>query len=94
MAVSLSIDSIFSVEYTIKVIYGLNPSCSATCTASPCYPVQVVYSCKFSDGKSVYMGEPLPYQFEPQPFCEGDDIPVDMSNEVRIRRFMGVWTVW
>ena len=40
------------------------------------------------------MGEPLPYQFEPQPFCEGDDIPVDMSNEVRIRRFMGVWTVW
>ena len=41
----------------------LVPSCSVTWTASPCYPAQAVYSSKFSDGKSVYTGEPLPYQF-------------------------------
>ena len=81
MAVSLSIDSIFSVEYTIWVIYGVS-SCSATRTASSCNPAQVVY---LSYGKSIYTGGPLPYQFEPELFCEGDDIPVDVPNEVRIR---------
>ena len=91
-----SIFSIFSVEYTIWVIYGLSPSCFATHTASPCYPAQVVYSSKFSDGKSVYTGEPFPYQFEPQPSCEGDDIPVDIPNEVRMYQtgnLQAVWTV-
>ena len=82
MAVSL----IFSIEYTIWVIYGLSPSCSTTQTASPCYPAQVVYLFKFSDGKSAYTGEPLPYQFEPQLSCEGDDIPVDVPNDL--------WAVW
>ena len=36
-----------------------------------------------------YTGEPLPYQFESHPSREGDDIPVDVPNEVRIRRFAG-----
>ena len=72
----------------------LVPSCSATRTASPCYPARAVYSSKFSDGKSLYTGEPLPYQFESQPSCQGNDIPVDVPNEVRIRRFAGhIWTV-
>jgi len=71
------------------VIYGLDPSCSLTRAANLCYPAQVVYSSKFSDGKSVYTGEPLPYQLEPEPSREGDDILVDVPNEVRIRRFAG-----
>ena len=36
-----------------------------------------------------YTGERLPYQLEPQPSREGDDIPVDVPNEVRIRQFTG-----
>ena len=71
------------------MIYGLSPSCSATWTASPCYPAQAVYSSEFSDGKSVYTGEPLPYQFKLQPSHEGDDIPEDVSNKVHIREFVG-----
>ena len=67
------------------MIYGLGPSCSSTRAASPCYPAQVVYSSEFSDGESVYTGEPLPYQFEPETSPEGDDIPVDVPNKVRIR---------
>ena len=37
----------------------------------------------------VYTGEPLPYQYEPQPSREGNDIPVDVPNEARIRQFAG-----
>ena len=71
------------------MINGLNPSCSLTWAASPCYPAQVVYSSEFSDGKSVYTGEPLPYQLEPEPSREGDDILVDVPNKVCIRQFVG-----
>ena len=51
--------------------------------------MQAVYSSELSDGKTVYTGEPLPYLFEPQPTREGDDVPVDVPNELRIRRFAG-----
>ena len=37
----------------------------------------------------VYTEEPLPYQFEPEPSCEGDNIPVNVPNKVRMRRFAG-----
>ena len=82
---------IFSLEYTIysRAICGLNPSCSAAWTASLCYPAQAVYSSEFSNSKSIYTGEPLPYQFKPQLSHEGDDILVEVPNEVRIRRFAG-----
>ena len=81
------------MEYTIWVIYGLSPSCSATQTASPCYPV---YLSEFSDGKSIYKGEPLPHQFEPQLSCEGDDISVDILNkgEYVSDNSRALWTVW
>ena len=36
-----------------------------------------------------YTGEPLPYQFKPEPSPKDDDIPVDVPNKVRIRRFTG-----
>ena len=43
-----------------------------------CYPAQVVYSSKLSDGYSVHTGELYaPYQFEPEPSPGGNDIPVD-----------------
>jgi len=61
-----------------------SPSCSSTQIASPCYPVQVVDSSKLSDGDSVHTGEPLPYQFEPEPSPEGNNILVDayLQNEM------------
>ena len=60
LAVSFNMGSIFSLSRRSAVLV---PSCSATQTASPCYPAQAVYSSEFSDGKSVYTGEPLSYQF-------------------------------
>ena len=69
------------------MIYSPSPSCSSTRAVSPCYPAQVVHLTEFSNGKSVYIGEPLPYRFEPQPSHEGDDIPVDIPNEAHIRQF-------
>ena len=53
------------------------------------YP-QLVYLSEFSDGKSVYTEEPLPYQFEPDPSPEGDDIAVEVPNEVHTRQFRQV----
>ena len=50
---------------------------------SPCYPVTR------PSLAMARVGEPLPYQFEPQPSRKGDDIPVDVPNDVRIRRFAG-----
>ena len=41
-----------------------------------------IYSSEFSDGESVYTGERLPYQFDPDLSLEGDDIPVDELTEV------------
>ena len=34
-----------------------------------------------SDGDGTHTGKPLPYQCEPEPSSEGDDIPVDVPNE-------------
>ena len=34
--------------------------------------------------QSVCTGEPLPYQFEPKPSTEGNDISVDVPNEVHV----------
>ena len=48
-------------------------------------PAQVVYSSELTDGNSVHTGEPLPYQFKPESSPEGDNIPVDVPNEVLIR---------
>ena len=45
-------------------------------------PAQVVNS---FEGDSIHTGELLPHQFEPELSPEGDDIPVDVPNEVRIR---------
>ena len=52
---------------------------------------------QFSDGKSIYTGEPLPYQFKPQLSREGDDIPVDVPGTYQTRYvsndLRAVWTV-
>ena len=85
--VSPKIKSTFSEEYTIKVIYGRSPFCSSIRTANRCYPAQVVNSFELSDVDRVHTGEPLPYQYELEPSPEGDNIPVDVPNEARIRRF-------
>ena len=69
------------------MIYGPSPSCFSTCTASLYYLAQVVNSSELSDGDSMHTAEPLPYQFEPEPSPEGNDISVDVPNEARIRRF-------
>ena len=52
-----------------------------------CCPAQVVNSSELNDGDGIHTGEPSPYQYEPEPSPEGDDIPVDVPNEVHIRRF-------
>ena len=58
-----------------------SPSSSSTDSASV-LSSSSIYSSKFSDGESVYMGEPLPYQFEPELSLESDNIPVDELTEV------------
>ena len=57
-------------------------SCSSS-TDSASVPSRLsVYSSEFSNGESVYTGEPLPHQFEPELSPEGHDIPVDELTEV------------
>ena len=56
------------------------------------YSAQVVNSSQLSDGNSVHTEEPLSYQFEPKLTPEGNDIPVNVSNEVRT--YQTIWTIW
>ena len=59
-------------------------SCSSNTGNESVLSSSSIYSSEFSDGESVCTGEPLPYQFEPEPSpeFEGDDIPVDVPTEV------------
>ena len=83
MAVSPSIDSIFSGEYTI---YGPSPTCSSNTDSESVLSSLSIYSSKFSNGESVYTADPFPYQLEQEPSPEGDDIPVDLPTEVHTRQ--------
>ena len=57
-------------------------SCSSSTDSASVLSSSSICSSEFSDGESVYTGEPLPYQFEPELSPEGDDILVEELTEV------------